>query len=200
MTVPAKKRGRPRAFDPDVVLGRATELFLRQGYAGASLEDLTRAMGLNKPSLYAAFGDKRELFMRAVRQLSTARGKRYQAAFERGDSLESAIAEMLDEAVDVNLGDAPPGCLVVNVSTTEALVDEELAKFTREFLSTTDRVLAQWIEAKYPPRGAVTSKTIAQMVNGIIHGISVRARAGESKAKLREYARAAAAALAKAAE
>lgn len=200
MSSPAKKRGRPRTFDPDVVLGRATDTFLHFGYAGASLEELTSAMGLNKPSLYAAFGDKRKLFLRTLQDLATARGKRYRAAFERGDSLETALAHMLDEAVDINLGDAPPGCLVVNVSTTEALVDEEFAKFTRDFFGLTDRVLAKWIETSYPLRGPVTAKAVAQIINGVIHDISLRARAGESQAKLREYARATALALAKAAE
>jgi AcrR family transcriptional regulator len=199
MKDPIKKRGRPRAFDVDAVIERATATFLHFGYAGASLESLTNAMGLNKPSLYAAFGDKKQLFLRALNEIAAARGKRYQAAFERGDTLEGSLASMLAEAVQINLGDDPPGCLIVNVSTTEALVDEEFAKYTRDFYGLTDRVLAKWIDAKYAPRGAVTAKTISQIVNGVIHDISLRARVGESAAKLRDYARNTAAALAKAA-
>lgn len=194
-----KKRGRPRSFDPEDVLARATDTFLRFGYAGASLETLTSAMGLNKPSLYAAFGDKHSLFMQVMRRRVELMATRYKAAFERGDSLETSLRAMLEEAVDINLGDESQGCIVVNVSTTEALVDEEFAEFTRDFFAACDRTVAKWIETRYAPRGGVGAKAVSQILNGVIHDISLRARVGEPKAKLREYARTTAQALSTAA-
>ena len=61
-----RRRGRPRAYDPDVALSRAVETFWAHGYAGTSLDDLSAAMGMNRPSLYAAFGDKRDLYLKSL--------------------------------------------------------------------------------------------------------------------------------------
>ena len=110
---PHKKRGRPRAFEPDAVLPQAMETFLRYGYAGASLEALTTSMGVNKPSLYATFGDKRALFRRVIEARVKELGRRYRRAFDRGDSVESSLRAVFEEAVaiNVNAGGAP-GCII----------------------------------------------------------------------------------------
>ena len=194
-----KKRGRPRAFDSDRALEGAIATFLHFGFTGASLEQLTAAMGLNKPSLYAAFGDKRELFMRALQARANAVAKRLRAAFDREATLEGALDAMLREAVEIYANDDNPGCMIVTVSANEALVDDGLAQYGRDFFEQCDRVLAKWIENRFAPRGAASAKTLSLLVNGVIHDISVRARVGESPAKLREYAHSAALTLARAA-
>lgn len=200
MTPTPKKRGRPRVFDDAFVLARATEIFLKLGYAGASLDALTTAMGINKPSLYAAFGDKRQLFVRVLEQLAAQRGRRYRAAFERGATLEASLREVFLEAVEIYLGgDAPPGCLIVNGSTTEALVDDGLAALTREFFALTDRVVARWIVERAPAVSAAAALSLSRLVNGVIHDLALRARVGGPRADLCDYARGAAAALARAA-
>src|SRR5919205_878247 len=63
-----KRRGRPRAYEPDVALGKALDLFRRQGFAATSLDDLSEATGMNRPSLYGAFGDKRELYIKSYQR------------------------------------------------------------------------------------------------------------------------------------
>src|ERR1700761_2385255 len=60
-----KRRGRPRAYEPDVALGKALDLFRKDGFAGTSLDDLSVATGMNRRSLYGAFGDKRELYIKS---------------------------------------------------------------------------------------------------------------------------------------
>src|SRR5690242_18403734 len=63
-----KRRGRPRAYEPDVALGRALDLFRQGGFAATSLDDLSAATGMNRPSLYGAFGDKRELYIKSYQR------------------------------------------------------------------------------------------------------------------------------------
>src|SRR5438445_10156726 len=63
-----KRRGRPRAYEPEIALGRALDLFRTQGFAATSLDDLSEATGMNRPSLYGAFGDKRELYIRSYQR------------------------------------------------------------------------------------------------------------------------------------
>lgn len=199
-----KKRGRPRAFDEHVVLDRAIETFLRHGYAGASLDALTSSMGVNKPSLYAAFGEKRGLFLRATEALARRVAQRLGAAFERGASLEDALAAMFLEAVEVySGGQAPPGCLIVSGTITESIVDPGMAEFSRAFLARCDVILGKGIAAKRlegTEETAMPSAVLSRLANGVVHDIALRARAGESKASLRKHARGAASALARAAQ
>src|SRR5712675_1763205 len=63
--VAPKRRGRPRAYQPEIALGKALDLFRKDGYAATSLDDLSAATGMNRPSLYGAFGDKRELYIKS---------------------------------------------------------------------------------------------------------------------------------------
>src|SRR5258707_15744864 len=63
-----KRRGRPRAYQPDIALAKALDLFRKDGFAATSLDDLSAATGMNRPSLYGAFGDKRELYIKSYRR------------------------------------------------------------------------------------------------------------------------------------
>ena len=157
-------------------------------------------MGLAKPSLYAAFGDKRSLFLRATEEFARRVGDRIRVAFERSDTLEGSLREALLEAVDIYLGgQAPPGCLIVNGSTTEAIADEGLAQFSREFFAKCDHVVARWIARRITEEGGVSALVLSRLFNGVIHDIAIRARVGESRTELRAYARGAAVALSRAA-
>src|SRR5271163_5104237 len=63
-----RRRGRPRAYQPEVALGKALDLFRKDGFAATSLDDLSAATGMNRPSLYGAFGDKRELYIKSYQR------------------------------------------------------------------------------------------------------------------------------------
>ncbi|HZC78142.1 MAG TPA: TetR/AcrR family transcriptional regulator, partial [Ktedonobacterales bacterium] len=79
---PAKPRGRPRSFDREAALERAIDVFWRHGYEATSVSDLTSAMGINPPSLYAAFGDKEKLFLEAVERYQQQRRQAVMKVFD----------------------------------------------------------------------------------------------------------------------
>jgi AcrR family transcriptional regulator len=198
MTEVTKKRGRPREFDPAVALASAGKAFRRQGYAGTSIDALATEMKLAKPSLYAAFGDKHALFLSVLKERYRMVAERYEAAFDRGRTLEESLRNVFEEAVEVSLGEGgPPGCPIAAAETTESLVDDEIGEFTRQFRAQTDKGIARWIRRRLPREGDTSAEAIARLTNAILHDLALRARVGESRAKLREIARDAARVLAK---
>lgn len=92
--------GRPRAFDAETALDVALGVFWRQGFAGASLRDLTAAMGVNGPSLYAAFGDKRALFLKAMARYAETAGAAPLRAFEAEPDIRAAVVAFLTTGFD----------------------------------------------------------------------------------------------------
>src|SRR5262252_1533238 len=104
------QRGRPRAFDIDDALDRALEVFWRKGYEGASLPDLTKAMGINRPSLYAAFGNKEALFRRAIERYVEGPGCHVREAIDEPTArkvVERLLRGSIDLITDVR---KPRGC------------------------------------------------------------------------------------------
>src|SRR4051812_42357533 len=108
----SRARGRPRSFDRDAALQRAMEVFWRHGYEATSLADLTAAMGINPPSLYAAFGDKKRLFLEAIERYRCASGAARCFAQEptARDGMRRLLAEL---AVEATRPGRPAGCMIV---------------------------------------------------------------------------------------
>jgi AcrR family transcriptional regulator len=110
--------GRPRTFDADSALDAAVEVFWRYGYEGASLQELTAAMGINKPSLYAVFGSKEELFRRAVTRYAEVDMAYARRALDQPTAREVVRALLHDNVEALTLPDRPPGCLSIQGGTS----------------------------------------------------------------------------------
>ena len=105
--------GRPRSFDMDRALDRALDVFWRKGYEGASLSELTSAMGINRPSLYAAFGDKETLFRRVLDRYFSGPAAFYQEAL-KAKTARAAVEQLLRATVESQTRPGQPrGCLAV---------------------------------------------------------------------------------------
>src|SRR5882672_2997601 len=129
---PAMPRGRPREFDREAALERAIDVFWRHGYEATSVSDLTAAMGVNPPSLYAAFGDKEKLFLEAVERYQQQRRQSVAKVFDEAPTAKEAVHRMLrDAARELACSSHPRGCLLVmsdtNCSDASAHVQSDLA-------------------------------------------------------------------------
>ena len=176
--------GRPRAFDEETVLDRAVQVFWRYGYEGASLSDLTEAMGINRPSLYAAFGNKEELFRRAF-----ARYRETYVAYAR-QTLEqptayAVIESYLRSSVDALTGDGHPrGCLSVQgglaCSPENAAISEILAAGRAASENALEERLSRAVAEGDLPAG-VDARALARFVMALTEGFAVHAVGGASR-------------------
>src|SRR4051794_40952815 len=105
-----KRRGRPRAYDPGEALARAAATFWKAGYAGTSLDDRVGAPGMTRPSLYAAFGDKREIYLKTLDYYMEESRALARAALEDDPPLRVFLKRFYDKALDLYFGDGPRGC------------------------------------------------------------------------------------------
>src|SRR2546430_14566031 len=119
-----KRRGRPRAYDPQVALARAAEVFWKAGYAGTSLDDLVEATGMNRPSLYAAFGDKRDLYLKTLEHYRDESRILARAAPADNPTLRVFLKRFYDKALELYLEDGPRGCYSIGTAATVAAVDD----------------------------------------------------------------------------
>src|ERR1700730_3969297 len=102
------RMGRPRSFDIDRALDRALQVFWRKGYEGASLSDLTKAGGVNRPSLYAAFGDKKAMFRKALNRYLIGPPSYAQEAWQEPPA-RAVVERLLHGAADLNAAPRNPG-------------------------------------------------------------------------------------------
>ncbi len=175
-------RGRPRTFDPADALKAASERFRTRGYAGTSLDDLVDATGLARPSLYAAFGDKRALYLAALDRTIDRVGRSFDALVASDLPLRESLTAMFRFVVDGFLtGEAgPSGCIMITTSATGAVEDAAVRERLATFLAIED----DRVEALLADRGDAKAHAHARLVTAVVHSLSVRARAGATREEL----------------
>jgi AcrR family transcriptional regulator len=182
--------GRPREFDIDKALERAMGLFWRQGYEGTSLADLTRELGLTRPSLYAAFGSKEGLFLKALDLYETRAG--YRQAALTAPTAAAYARVLLEGAADLH-GDKrnPPGCLGVQGALVCAPQSDSIRKelIRRRKIGESnilDRLKRAIAEGDLPPDADPAD--LARYLSIVIYGITIQAAGGATRKELRSAA------------
>ena len=184
-------RGRPRAFDVERALDAALRVFWLQGYEGASLADLTAAMGINRPSLYAAFGNKEALFRRVLdhygRGMLALRDEALRQPTARG------AAEFILRAVTQAMGDCrnPRGCLMVQSALAcgeqgEMVKQELIARRTAACAAWRQRFDRAKKEGDLPADSDPAA--LARYLSAVISGMAIEAVNGAGTSELRRLA------------
>ncbi|KAB0480671.1 DNA-binding transcriptional regulator, AcrR family [Pseudomonas reinekei] len=190
-----KGRGRPRAYDPQTALQQALGVFWSTGYSGASLDSIASAAGMNRPSLYAAFGDKHSLYIKALEQYWEVASADMQAALtDPGLTLREALMRFYEGQLSIYFsGEGQPrGCFAIGTATTEAVEDPEIRALLSDRLSRLDADLEVRLRTAIESgelKSDVDAAALAVLASSLLHSISIRARAGKSRAELSELAR-----------
>ncbi|WP_052849958.1 TetR/AcrR family transcriptional regulator [Streptomyces avicenniae] len=187
-----RPRGRPRGFDRGAALARAMEVFWALGYEGATMGELTTAMGINSPSLYAAFGSKEELFREAVALYDATEGTAVTRALSEEPTARAAVATVLRETARACTEPGrPTGCMIVvaalNCSQANSPARDFLSGWRREGDEALTRRLEQGVRDGDVPAGTDTAAASA-FLGAVLHGMSIRARDGATRAELERTA------------
>lgn len=181
-------KGRPRAFDRTRALHSALKIFWQQGYEPASVADLCRAMEINPPSLYAAFGNKASLFLEALRYYEQTYWEAPARRFLAEPDVYAAVAGFFREAAQILLSpETPCGCMVVlaaiNISERETIIIDtvrELRSATKAMFS--NRLRQAIKDRQIPPDTDVPA--LAGALNTLLEGLSIQARDGLFQSEL----------------
>jgi len=186
------KVGRPRKFDAEKALERAMELFWRKGYEGTSLDDLTERMGITRPSLYAAFGNKESLFRIVLDRYEPTAGA-YRVRALQAPTARAFAKQLLEGAAD-HFGDQshPPGCLALQSALVCSNEAEHISRDLRAHrLLGEEKLLRRLKRAKAEGDLPADSNPadLAHYLSAIIYGVTILAIDGASQKELRAVAK-----------
>lgn len=184
-----KRRGRPRAYEPEIALGKALDLFRKQGFAATSLDDLSEATGMNRPSLYGAFGDKRELYIKSYQRYREDARASMVEIFRQEMPVRQRLERIFASALNIYLSGetGPRGCFTVVTAASEAVGDPEIRAMVVEGLTELDKAFTSCFR-RAKDKGELPESAdpaaLAQLASATIHTIAIRSRARVSRKDL----------------
>jgi TetR/AcrR family transcriptional regulator, copper-responsive repressor len=188
-----KRRGRPPAYVPEVALARATKAFWESGFAATSLDDLAAATGMNRPSLYGAFGDKHALYLKALIAYWEAGRSAMADALAPDRPLREGLRRVYAMALDLYFprDERPRGCFLIGTGTTEAMRDADVRATLAEALREIDAAFEARLrlgQGRGELAAGADPHVLAKLAGATLHTLALRSRAGESRPELEELA------------
>jgi len=189
-----RPRGRPRSFDADAVLEKAKAVFWNLGYDAASLDDIAAATGLNRPSLYAAFGDKHALYMAALGRTREGAVAAMRAMMSRDGCLRDVLCDLFAGAIGAYVvGDiGQRGCFIIGTAVTPAVDDAGARSMLTGFIADEDALFEErFARSGNELAAGMTPQGAAMLATAALHTLAIRARTGEGREALARVADAA---------
>lgn len=183
--------GRPRAFDSDEALQKALDVFWQKGYEGTSLSDLTEAMGINKPSMYAAFGNKEQLFLKAIELYEQRPCAFFYPALEQATAYEVAAFMLRGAAESLADSSHPQGCVIVqgalSCSEAGAAVKQALIDRRQEGeQALCERLILAQQQGDLPQ--SADPLVLARYLGTVLQGMAIQATSGATAEQLMQVA------------
>jgi AcrR family transcriptional regulator len=188
-----RRPGRPREYDPELALQDAMDAFWEGGFAGTSLDALSERTGMNRPSLYAAFGDKQALYLKTLQRYGEAFRDIVVGSFGQERPLAPALRKLFHRLIDFFLeGECGPrGCYLMGTAVTEALVNPEVLERLAASRTELDGFFrSRFAEARAHGElaGDPGPADRAALASAVVHDLANRARSGQPRAQLRRFA------------
>lgn len=185
--------GRPRQYDPDKALSAALLEFRKRGYAATSLDNLVEITGMNRPSLYSAFGSKKEIFLKAIDHFRTTVLGNHRVILFGSGSLRDCLVAYFDALIaSYNIKAGNLGCPLLCNINGEAVSDPDFRSALSDGLAGMDAMFIERLQQaqkndELPP--ALPPKVLGPMLGSLQHSIAIRSRSGATTKELRSYTR-----------
>jgi TetR/AcrR family transcriptional regulator, copper-responsive repressor len=189
-----KRRGRPRTYDPEQALAQVLKCFWKSGYSGTSLDAIAEATGMNRPSLYAAFGGKEDLYLKSLANYWNMSHIALREALADDVPLRDALMRVYDKALSIYFSgdDRPRGCFAIGTAITEAVENPLIRTALAKGLNALDKGFEARIRAAAAGgelKSDTDPATLAMLASATMHSIAIRARSGTPRAELKKFAR-----------
>ena len=190
--VNSSRRGRPPAYDRDRALAAIVETFRRRGFAATTLDELSAATSMNRPSLRAAFGDKKAMYLTAVERYRRDLIEVVSAPAEQTRALGDTMVTFFDAAIGFYCAGSSPGCLVLCTATAEAVADDDIRAALAGVLAEIEGRIADRV-GRAARGGSVLPDAagVVTLLSAVLVAIAIQARAGVPEPELRALARSA---------
>ncbi|KZK76358.1 HTH-type transcriptional repressor ComR [Pseudovibrio sp. W64] len=195
---PSRPRGRPRLFDKDEALTTIQRIFWKNGYSATSLDQISAETKINRPSLYATFGSKKDIYIKCLEHFAEMMGKRTEAAILSETEISRGLEKVFMQAMEIYRPKAkrdggPMGCFVTCTAPSEAGADEEIKEVLKIVLDRIDQTMRETVEAAIKDRKIQpkqTAEITGHLLGCLLNGLSLRARSGTSRDELERTAKA----------
>ena len=186
------RRGRPPAYDRDTALRAIVDTFRQRGFAATSLDHLATATGMNRPSLFAAFGNKKAMYLAALQAFRHDMIAAVGPSLDKADSLPEAMTTFFDAAIRFYCSGTSQGCLVLCTATAEAPADNEIGAISRDVLAEIESQIRHRIEravAEAEQDATADPAALSKLLSAVLTSVAIQARAGVPESELRLLAR-----------